>query len=362
MRRFDAVWHYDGATLTDVTTVAGSGGLSLAVQGGHKLYLGHEDWLSGFFYMLDAGANDLVYVIERWNGEKWQLLPQQESYEQAKIGFSVSSQAADFSGNGLADFGRAAQGRWGMKVPSDAWPESTSSPDAIGRFWIRAKFTAGGPATLDRILPLLYNTYVTYSDLASFMGLPEFDEVNPPTADEVRRIIRRHEDWLDRYTRRAWRPRFVPHETHNFNPYGVGLNRRPVMFLTEVGLWQGDRFDSMTVGRGEDAFMDPATGMLYPNTPSFRLAYSSFLLSRFLRSPKSFRISYVYGADIDIDEYGGAASDAVLRRSAADLTLSGDWSSYLTSGLDTVPKPGRVQEWREQAQEIADTLRWSAIA
>lgn len=362
MRQFDAAWHYDGSVLTDVTNVAGDGGMALVVQGGHKIYFGHEDWLSGFLYMVSSGASDLVYVLERWNGEAWEKLPQQESHEQLQTGFTVQSQAANFEGNGVADFGRAARGKWALKIPSATWPETAAPPDTDSRFWIRVRFTAGGPATLDRLLPLLYNTYATYSDLASYMGLPEFDEHNPPTSDEVRRIIRRHEDWLDNWTRRSWRPRYVVHETHDFNPYGVGLKRRPVLFLTSVGLWQGTKFESMTVGRGEDTFVDPATGMLYPNTPSFRLRYYSFLLSRYIRSPKSFRISYVYGADIDIDEDGGSAVDAVLARAAADLTVTGDWSSYLTSGLDTLPKPGKVQEWREKAQEIADSLRWPAVA
>ena len=284
MRTFDAVWFYNGTILTDVTGAAASGGLALAVAGGNKLYFGHEDWMSGFLYLMDAGASDLLYVLERWNGSSWERLPQQESYNQLKTGFAIQTQAAVFKGNGVVDFGRAAQGSWALKVPSATFPEATSPPDTVSRFWIRVRFTAGGPVTLDRLLPLLYNTYATYSDLASFMGLPEFDEIHPPTSDEVRRMLRRHEDWLDSYTRRAWRPRFVANESHDFNPYGIGLRRRPVLFLTEVGLWQGNRFDAMTIGRGEDTFLDPETGMLYPNTPSFRLRFYSFLLSRFIRS------------------------------------------------------------------------------
>ena len=363
MREFDSVWHFDGTTYTDVTTLAATGGMALAVQGGHKLYFGHNDWLSGFLYLLDSGASDLTYVLERWDGEAWERVPQQETYNQLQTGFSISSQAAAFSGvGGVVDFGRASQGRWGLKVATNTFPEAAVPPDTYNRFWLRARFTAGGPVTFDRLLPLLYNTYASYSDLASFMGMPEFDENAPPTSGEVRRILRRHEDWLDNYTRRAWRPKLAVNEAHNFNPYGVGLNRRPVLFMLSVGLWQGSKFDDMVVGRGEDTFVDPATAMLYPNTPSFRLRFYSFLLSRFIRSPQSFRVSYVYGADIDVDEAGGAATDVVLCRAAADLTISGDWSSYLTSGLDTLPKPNKVQEWRDRAQEIADTLRWPAGA
>ncbi len=361
MRTFDAVWHWNGSAWTDVSLTAPARGMNLQVQGGHKLYFGHEDWLSGALFLITAGASDLAYVAERWDGEGWERLNQQEAYEQLNSGFDVLEQASAFVGNTLIDWGRAP-GRWGIKVPTATFPEVAAPPDAEGRYWVRIRFTAGGPATLDRILPLLYNTYASYSDLASFMGMPEFDENTPPTSGEVRRILRRHEDWLDNYTRRSWRPRYVKHETHDFNPYGIGLNRRPVLFATEVGLWQGSKFESMVIGRGEDTFIDPATAMLYPNTPSFRLRFYSFLLSRFIRSPQSFRVSYVYGADIDVDESGGAATDVILCRAAADLTISGDWGSYLTSGLDTVPKPTKVQEWRDRAQETADTLRWPAVA
>lgn len=361
MRALDTCWHWSGTAFTDVTTLAAAGGLALDVQGGHTLYMAHEDWISGALYMVTAGASDLKYTAERWNGESWERLPQQEAYAELTSGFDVLEQAADFAGHGVVDWGRAP-GRWAVKVPTSAWPEAAVPPDTVGgRYWVRLRFTSGGPATLDRVLPLLYNTYATYTDLASFMGLPEFDEVHPPTAEAVRRILRRHEDWLDRYTRRSWRPRLVKHETHDFNPYGVGLRRRPVFFVTEVGLWNGASFEVMRVGRGEDVYLDPQTGMVYPLTPSYRLRYYSFLLSRFMRQKRSFRLSYVYGDDIDVSETGGAASDAVLRRAAADLTISGDWSSYLTSGLDVVPKSQRVEQWQREAEEIADRLRWTQV-
>jgi hypothetical protein len=366
VRRFDAVWKYNGTTpaYTDYSTVAGRGGAGISVQGTDKLYLGHSDWLSGVLVMTTLGAG-VQYVVEQWTGDGWHELPLAESYADLTIGFQIIAPAFDFTNHGVIEWGRSPL-PWVLEAPAaNVWPEldgdddgdGPSVPDATARYWVRIKFLSGGPVTIDRLLPLLYNTYATYSDLASFMALPEFDELHPPTAASVRQMIRRQEDWLDTYTRRAWRPRYVRNETQNFNPYGIPLNHRPVMFITSMGLWNGTSFEDMPEGRGEQAYLDRYTSMVYPLTPSFRIRYMSFLLSKYLRQERSFQISYVYGEDFDMSDTGSTAQGIVLRKAAADLVVSGDWSKFMTSGLDTVPKPEKVREWLEQAEAAADTLR-----
>lgn len=358
MRRFDAVWGYSGSAYTDYTATAGRGGAACSLQGSDKLYIGHEDWLSGALILLTTPASDVTYVVEQWDGEEWKELPTLESYENLQVGYDILEQAFDWTGNGVLEWGRSPF-RWFERAgASNSWPENTGTvPDTTARFWVRIRLTSGGPVVVDRVLPLLYNTYATYSDLASFMGLPEFDELNQPTASEIRKQIRRQEDLLDQHTRRAWRPRYVRNETHNFNPYGIKLHRGPVQFLTDIGLWNGTTFETMTVGRGEDAYLDRTMSMIYPLTPSFRLRYYSFLLSRYMRQPQSFRASYVYGEDFDMVDSAHVAQGIVLRRTAADLVISGDWSRFLTSGLDVLPKPEKVRSWLELADEQADTLR-----
>jgi len=371
LRRFDAVWRHTPAVgFTDYTTLAGRGGAAISLQGGDKLYLGHEDWLSGALVMLTQTAGAVTYVVEQWDGAAWRELSLQEGYVDLQTSWDIVEQAFDWSGHGVIEWGRSPF-IWGLQTPLvNLWPEAGGDGDADAddipftppevttpRYWVRIRFTSGGPVIVDRLLPLLYNTYATYSELASFMYLPEFDEVHQPTATEVRKSIRKHEDWLDSYARRSWRPRYRPNETQDFNPYGIKLDYGPTMFVVKMGLWNGTNFENLPMGRGEQGYLDRATAMIYPNTPSFRLRYYSFLLSRYLRQPKSFAVSYVYGEDFDLSDTGTVAQSVVLRRAAADLTVSADWSKLLTSGLDTVPKPEKVREWRETAQEQADTIR-----
>lgn len=367
MQRFDCVWKFNGTTgvFTDYSAVAGRGGAAISVQGADKLYLGHGDWLSGVLAMVTSYVAGVQYVVEQWAGDGWRELPTAESYTDLPIGFDVIEQAFDFTSHGVMEWGRS-RFNWFEKVPvTDTWPEvgpppgspGVVVPDTESRFWVRIRFLSGGPVVIDRLLPLLFNTYATYSGLASFMSLPEFDEQVQPTATEVRKIIRRHEDWLDAYTRRAWRPRYIRNETQDFNAYGIPLNRRPILFVTRIGLWNGSSFESMTLGRDQEAYVDRYLSMVYPNTPSFRLRYYSYLLSKYLRQPRSFQVSYVYGEDFELSDTGSTAEGIVLRRAAADLVTNGDWSKFLTSGLDVLPKPEKVREWSEKAQDAADNLR-----
>jgi len=367
VRRLDCVWKFNGVTgvFADYSATAGRGGAAISVLGGDKLYLGHNDWLSGLLVMLTLGSTTIQYAVDQWTGDGWKELPVAESYTDLSHGYDVIEQAFDFTDSGVIEWGRSPF-IWATETPANnVWPEVGPPPvapgvvvlDAEPRFWVRIRFLSGGPVTIDRLLPLLYNTYATYSDLASFMSLPEFDELHQPTSAAVRQIIRRNEDWLDHYTRKAWRPRYVRNETHDFNAYGMTLNHGPVMFLTTVGMWNGSTFEVMPIGREEQAYLDRYTSMIYPNTPSFRLRYYSYLLSKYLRQPRSFQASYVYGEDFDMSETGGTAQLIVLKRSAADLVTSGDWSRFMSSGLDVLPKPEKVREWREQAESEADNLR-----
>jgi len=82
------------------------------------------------------------------------------------------------------------------------------------------------------------------------------------TKSQVENIIRRRQDYIDRITRQAWRPRIVVDEYKNFTtfkPYrrryytdyvgAVYLNHRSIQRVLRMGVWQGDNYRELASSR-----------------------------------------------------------------------------------------------------------------
>jgi len=82
------------------------------------------------------------------------------------------------------------------------------------------------------------------------------------TKSQVEDIIRRRQDYIDRITHQAWRPRIVVDEYKNFTtfkPYrrryytdyvgAVYLNHRSVQRVLRMGVWQGDKYRELAASR-----------------------------------------------------------------------------------------------------------------
>jgi len=368
MRLLQAVWHYSAAgTWTDKTTTADTG-MALPIATGDKLYLNMEDWLSGVLFFATSYPSAISYTVSLWDGDDWRDIHLEDVYQSIMTGHSFG-RAYNFVTDGAAYWGRSPYAwgintAWWLAGPS-GWPEASAltCPNLTTTgYWIKITFTTvSGALVLSKIYPMMYNTYTSYNHVAQFLSLPAYTDISAPDVSVVRHAIRDQEDWLDNYCRRTWRYKMIWAEAHDFNPYGFRLKVQPPRLVTNVGLWQGTSFVGMVEGRGKEYFLDPYSGMLYFMLPSFRLRYYSFLLSRYLRQPRSVIVDYLAGQDFETSPQMAEVQHIVLRLVGADLARNSDQTGFLSSGLNELSKSEKVQEWYTVALERADHLRYVVI-
>lgn len=364
MRRFDAIWHFASSTWTDKTADLGYGSSSQVLAAGDKLYLGARDWIAGMLLFIGTPPSGTPSIaVEQYDGQDntWKEIPRQERFDQLAVGHQIVAPAYDFTGSGLVQWGPSPW-LWTLKKASSTFPESAAPPSDASLFWIRLRNTGAVAVTIDRVLPSMYNTYVSFEQVATFMGLDPLNDLNDPTASLIRDRIRATEDWFDQYVRKTWRFRQMFNERHGFNPYGFRLNVQPPLFVNNLYLWQGNNKFSMTEGRNQEWFVSVDTGMVYFTLPSFRLRYYSFLLSRYIRQADSVEIDYVAGQDYDVSPVRAAIQDIVLMKVGSDIVTQMDWTSILTQNPDAVPKPEKVRAWEEEAESRADEMRGLLLA
>lgn len=365
MRRFDNAWLFTGGSLSDVTQTLGDGSVPITVAAGDKLYLGADEWISGVYLDPSVLSAPFGYVFEAYDADAWRPLSQQERYDQLSTGFAQAAQGYAFTGPGVVFWGKgAATGRSSSQAylhatatPSPTgFPEAVAVPETEERYWVRLRVTSGS-AQINRVLPRLYNSYVTVDQVASFLGLPTFDDTHSPTRDTVRDMIVGIEDWLDNWTRKTWRLQGFQNDSYDFNPAGILLRTRPGFVVSQLRLWNGNSFDVMTQGRGHDYWYDPRLSLVTFTFPSFRMRQYGAVMSRSANQPGSIQIDWVAGGDYETDPRRTLVWDTVVRRVCADLVTQSDWTGLISSGLEVLPKADKVREWAERAQQQADELR-----
>ncbi len=353
MKVFDQVWLYQGAAWTNYTTTAFSG-MALTVTAGDILYFAAPDWLAGFLFMNPTGAEVTDYYAEVWDGDQWVRLQPERSFQNLAAGYTWDT-AWSFQGTGTYFWGKTQSSPVNRKA-SNIWPETSTAPATPNSFWYRITFPTGG-TILDTVWPMMYNTYTTPREVSEFLGVENFDEISQPNLNYIRKSIRDQEDWLDNYTRKSWRIRSTVEEGADFNPYGIRPRNQPIMMVTRLGLWNGSAFDILQYGRNEDYWTDTGKGMVFLTLPSFRMRYYSWLLSRYIRQPASIVLDYLWGADFETHEDAENVSWIVKRLVGADMVRTNDETGIFRSGLDILTKGEKLNSWREEAVERADTLR-----
>lgn len=356
MRRFEAVWEWNGTTLTDRTSALGNGTASVTLTTGRSLYFGTEDWLAGLYTEVSAFSGQAI-VVEQHTDGSWKELPQQETYTNDAIGYTLQPQSYQFDRHGMY-FWKKSPWVHMTFTPTATFPETAAPPDTEERYWYRARCTAGS-VTVTRALPRHYNSYSDPTTVANFLQIPEFSDRTSPDIDSVRRFIADSEDWLDVHTLKSWRLGAATNETYDFNPNGIFLRHRPAHLISSLRIWNGSTFEVFQQGRGKDFWLDPRLGQIVFTLPSFRMRQYSHVLSRYMRQPGSVQVDYVYGRDFQTDPQSDLVAGIVNRRTAAQLIEQADWTALLTSGggLDNLPKPEKVRQWKDEAQQKADELR-----
>jgi len=353
MNVFDNVWLYRGGTYTDLTDTAITD-MATALVADDKLYFGMSDWLSGILFFITGSANLSDYVVELYDGAAWKRATPELVFQNLQSDFTWDTGYV-FQSDGAVYWGKGREPE--LTKSSARFPEATAPPDAVSRYWYRITFPTAGGITLNKAFPLMFNTYTTPSEIAEFLGLPEFDDTTSPPISYVRKSIHEEEDFIDHYVRRSWRMRYTVAETAEFNPYGFRPRNHPPIMVTRLGLWNGNTFDVMTYGRGEQYFFDAPKQMVYFTLPSFRLRFYSFLLTRYIRQPGSVVYDYLWGADFDTDPQAQEIAGITKQLVAADLIRNNDETGILRSGLDVMSKSEKHQAMHDDAMERLDTLR-----
>ncbi|KKK90097.1 hypothetical protein LCGC14_2726490, partial [marine sediment metagenome] len=78
---------------------------------------------------------------------------------------------------------------------------------------------------------------------------------------------------------------------------------------------------------------------------------------RYIRSPSSIVLDYIWGADFETHEDAENVSWIIKRLVGADLVRTNDETGIFRSGLEILSKGEKLQSWREEAMERADSLR-----
>lgn len=366
MRRADVLWKWDGSALSDVTETLGIGSSPVTLGQDEILYVGHSDWLSGLYLQVDeAPAGEPSMVVETYDGTsgEWKKFALQEKVDQLGSGHALDPVGFSFRRSGLAYWG-VSPWLWTFKVSGSEFPEYGSEPPENRElYWVRLRNVGSVSLTLARVLPSLYNTYATHQEIAQFFGLPEFTEVHDPIQSFVRKRIRANEDWLDQYTRRAWRMRAVFNERATLNPFGMTLRMKPVWFVTRLAIWTGGITPTeLFEGRQRDFYVSDKSMVYFTRIALGRGLPWASIASRYLRLPDSMEIDYVYGEDFDVSDKREQVADIVIKRTAADLILMQDWTTILVNNPDAVPKPEKAQQYMEQSVDRADELRVPLLA
>jgi hypothetical protein len=321
--------------------------------------------MSGLLFMIDTPPTARPNLeIEMYDGQSdsWKPLPREERIDQLDFGHYVDTRGYTFQTHGVVYWGTAPW-LWTLRTPTTSFPEAGTPPTTEPKFWVRVRNVGTVDLPISRVLPVLYNTYASVEDVARFMGVSDFNEIQDPLLTLVKNRIRAAEDWIDQYTRRSWRMRMTLNERQIFNPWGVRLNHRPVRFVMRAGAWTGSAFTAMREGRAGDYYVSVDLGFIYMTrvTLGRGLPWSS-VASRYLRAPESLEMDYIWGDDFDISNYRNTVQEITLMRVASELATMQDWVVMLINNPDAMPKPEKIAQWKEDVISRSDEIRGLLLA
>lgn len=215
--------------------------------------------------------------------------------------------------------------------------------------------------------------YITADDVASFLMLRTddgtgdtqrltFSSTSDPTQAEVEAIINEVEDYVDSYTKTAWRERTVVNETHDFplpryrSPLSVlrsavFLRHYPVRQFSSVSgdkleVWNGKSWDDLLVTGTEG--QGPTDGDFHVDYDRGIIYFRGFL---HYYAERSIRVTYRYGFSTVPSDIKLACKMLV----AARLVENFGYTLVIPSA-DIQPRDleGRVERWEKQALAILD--------
>jgi len=250
--------------------------------------------------------------------------------------------------------------------------------NSVSRYYVRVSDPSnvdgnggGQPASINQIIKRPVNSYCTTKDVFDLMQLrnvylsisTDFDGDTQPTKATVEDYIQSAESMVEHRTRKQWRLHYVDEEYHQFNMQGMKSTYRDIFKLLDVSIWDGQSWEAKTLGRGNDIFYAPETGMLHwarffvlparftaYTGPVFRWGGGEFSVPVKLR--------YIAGRSFEQDpREAGMVYDATRKLAAVDIVRSADFGGVTVSGMDRVMLAQRADAWAMEAEDMMDSLR-----
>lgn len=363
----DAVWAWSssGAAYTDNTNESRSQtGTAFTVfsAAADYLYLGSEEKFDLLVFILSTNGSLGDLTWQYYDGATWKILiPASDSIEgnedYTSYGFSEDGAELFFNLQGWASF-----------ILTTTVPHTVSSvPDSLSRYWIRVKAASVTTApSIKNIQKRSYDAYCTPQQVYSFLQLNftegAFTSSTKPSLSTVEDIIHRRQGYIDRMTRKSWRPNIaIDHQP--FNLGGISLSKKSAYRPLKLEIWNGGSWENKTIGRDHDWFFIPRI-----NTINFSRLF--LLPARFTGANRGYygfgigefdhgiRIKYLYGKNRFIDdEEGSVVKDICIKLTCADLLENADYSKLIVSGTDRVLVTQRIAGWKEEALSTMESLR-----
>lgn len=363
---FEKVFVYTAATSTysvDTEIEAQSiGGTAFDIMqaAGDYLYLGSDEKFDAAYFDVGTvgGYTSIKWEYYNNNGSWLQIVPRSAAYERDS---NSTPEYYRFQKDGMEEFPLNLMSNW-----------STITINTETKYWVRASSTtasASTKATINSITKRPINTYCTTQDVFDLMQLKNvtntanFDTTTVPTKMTVEDYISAAESKIEYRTRKQWRLHYVADEYHEFNLNGFKPRYGNMRKLLGLEIWSGANWETKVIGRKEDFFFVPDTGMIH--------------FSRFFILPARFasytapvwrwgggeftvpvKIEYLAGRDLYEDSReGGLVYDAARKLAAADIIRSADYGNIAVSGMDRVMLAQRADAWAMEAEEHMDSLR-----
>ena len=358
---FTKIFTYNGSSFTDVTLEAQSpAGTAFGILGAtnHFMYLGHDSKFDMAVFDLDVVGVIDTPKWEYYNGSAWtQFIP------------SSGSRAIDPDDNEGVQWAFEEDGAEIFPLNRlDNW--ATTAINSVTKYWVRASTASVTTApTVKRVQMRPLAAYCTTKDvfelmqLGAVLGGTDFTSSTTPTQDTVEKFILEAQSYIDFMARKSWRPTLVYDESHEFNLNGFKLDRPDPYKIINLKIWNGASWDKKTVGRKQECFLVPDTGMIHfsrcfllparfqsYNAPVWRWGGGEFTMP--------LKITYLNGRDFNTDSReNGMVQDICKQLAAIDITRSADFGGAVVSGMDRVQLAQRIDGWKLEIDEQLESLR-----
>ena len=359
---FTAVWGYDdsGTSYSNHTNEARrrkGTSFELFDDAADLLIIGDEDRFDLAYFDIDTAGSLGDLTWQYWNGSAWvAFIP-----SLADLEGNDEENEYDFSEDGAELF--LDLPGWTTKVYTD----NDRQPDSTSRYYIRATpASVATSPTVKMIRKRSYNAYCSPSEVYDFLNLRwttgAFTSATTPSLATVENLIHRRQAYIDRMTRKSWRPN-IAYEYHSFNLAGVALKKKPVIDVLKVEIWNGTSWETRTPGRNEEVFFTPTTNkinfsrlfLLPARFTGLNRGYYGAGIGEF---SNAVRVKYLFGRNRLTDESeGDTIKDAAIKLATVDLLTHHDYTKLLTTGGNSIDIQTKIMTWQEETANTLQSLR-----